>query len=278
MVWLVVVTDPLFPLGDGGTLLSEEDRQGLIPSYVATRGDLIDAEQRNIAQALLRRKPTPARLLDDHYLRSLHKAMFDQVWEWAGRYRLKETNIGIDPADIPVAVRALVDDARAWVKYQTYAPDELAVRFHHRLVAVHPFPNGNGRHGRIAADYLVSGLDRPPFGWGANLDVGTDELRAVYRMPYSKRTMARSPTCSPSHALDPPRVASRSATPWTASTPTDSTDRYQDLEHSGAQGPGTSPYRALSLRPPRLFRRFPLSPLERGEGAPLKYRPASDRR
>ena len=119
---------------------------------------------------------------------------------------------------------------------------------------------------------------RHRLGWGANLDVGTDELRAVYRMPYSKRTMARSPTCSPSHALDPPRVASRSATPWTASTPTDSTDRYQDLEHSGAQGPGTSPYRALSLRPPRLFRRFPLSPLERGEGAPLKYRPASDRR
>jgi fido (protein-threonine AMPylation protein) len=99
VVWLVAATDLLFPPGDGGTLLSEEDRQGLIPSYIATRGDLIDAEQRNIAQALLHRKPTPAQLLDDHYLRSLHKAMFDQVWEWAGRYHLKETNIGIDPAD-----------------------------------------------------------------------------------------------------------------------------------------------------------------------------------
>ena len=175
------MSDPLFPLGDGGTLLSDEDRQGLIPSYIATRGDLIDAEQRYIAQGLLRRRPTPAQLLDDHYLRSLHKAMFGQVWEWAGRYRLKETNIGIDPTGIPVAVRALVDDARAWAQYQSYGPDELAVRFHHQLVAIHPFPNGNGRHGRIAADYLVSGLGRPPFGWGTGLDVATEELRATYR-------------------------------------------------------------------------------------------------
>ncbi len=171
----------LVPPGDGHTELSEEDRLGLIPTYIATRGELFDAEQRNIALALLRRSPSVATLLDDAYLRHLHEAMFDRVWEWAGRYRLRETNIGIAPEGIPSAVRTLVDDAVAWADYSTYEPDELAIRFHHRLVSVHPFPNGNGRHGRIAADYLVVALGREPFGWGAGLDLETDELRAAYR-------------------------------------------------------------------------------------------------
>lgn len=175
------MTDPFVPVGDGHTDLSEEDRLGLIPTHIATRGELFDAEQRNIAEALLRRRPTLAQLLDDKYLRRLHAAMFHEVWRWAGRYRLKETNIGIDPNQIPVEVRTLADDARAWVDNGTYEADELAVRFHHRLVALHPFPNGNGRHGRIAADYLITALDREPFSWGAALDVDTTELRAVYR-------------------------------------------------------------------------------------------------
>jgi Fic-DOC domain mobile mystery protein B len=175
------VTDRLVPVGDGHTELSEEERLGLVPTYIATRGELFDAEQRNIAQTLLRRPPTVAKLLDDKFLRDLHEAMFDQVWEWAGRYRLRETNIGVAPNQIPTAIHTLVDDTKAWVEYGTYEPDELAVRFHHRLVAIHPFPNGNGRHGRIAADYLITSFDREPFGWGVGLDVDTDGLRAAYR-------------------------------------------------------------------------------------------------
>jgi Fic-DOC domain mobile mystery protein B len=175
------VTDPFVPVGDGHTELSEDDRLGLIPTHIATRGELFDAEQTNIAQALLRRRPTVTQLLDDKYLRELHKAMFNQVWKWAGRYRRTEANIGIDPDQIPVEVRSLADDATGWVEYGTYEPDELAVRFHHRLVAIHPFPNGNGRHGRIAADYLITALRYEPLSWGANLNVDTDELRAAYR-------------------------------------------------------------------------------------------------
>lgn len=174
--------DPLVPIGDGHTSLSDQDQLGLIPTYIATRGELFEAEQRNIAEALLRRRPSLDVLLDDKYLRELHKAMFGKVWRWAGRYRLRETNIGIDPYQIPMAVRVLIDDARAWLEYRTYEPDELTARFHHRLVAVHPFPNGNGRHGRVAADYLVTALGRGPFTWGANLDVDTDQLRAAYRL------------------------------------------------------------------------------------------------
>jgi Fic-DOC domain mobile mystery protein B len=177
---VVGVTDPLVPVGDGHTELTEEDRLELVPTYIATRGELFDAEQRNIADALLRRAPTVAQILDDKYLRDLHKLMFERVWKWAGLYRRRETNIGIDPDQIPAAVRTLVLDAQAWVEYGTYEPHELAVRLHHRLVAIHPFPNGNGRHGRIAADYLIAALDHERFSWGAGLEVGTEALRAAY--------------------------------------------------------------------------------------------------
>ena len=189
------MNDALLPAGDGHTELSEDDRVGLIPSYIATRGDLFAAEQRNIAVALLRRAPSVPDLLDDGYLRGLHRDLFGQVWEWAGRYRRFETNIGIDPKQISVAVRMLVHDIFAWVDNETYEPDELAVRFHHRLVAIRtspvmgwlrlnpwdPFPNGNGRHGRVAAEYLAMALGRQRFGWGIGLDVDTEELRAIYR-------------------------------------------------------------------------------------------------
>jgi fido (protein-threonine AMPylation protein) len=104
--------DPLAPEGDGQTALTDEDREGLLPSYIVTRGELNDAEQRNIAAAIMRRRPPSSqRLLDDGYLRSLHRAMFGQVWAWAGQYRLRETNIGVDPLLIAVKVRDLVDDA-----------------------------------------------------------------------------------------------------------------------------------------------------------------------
>ena len=174
------MTDPLLPTGDGHTELTEDDRVGLIPSHITTRGDLFAAEQLNIARALLRRPPPIGKLLDDGYLRNLHRDMFREVWDWAGRYRRRETNIGIDPREISVSVRMLVDDAITWVQNETYEPDELAVRFHHRLVAIHPFPNGNGRHSRIAADYLVTALGRPRFGWGVGLDLNTEDLRATY--------------------------------------------------------------------------------------------------
>lgn len=174
------MTDPLLPNGDGHTELSEDERLGLIPTYITTRGELFEAEQRNIAEGLLRRRPAIDQLLDDKFLRDLHKAMFDQVWTWAGRYRTKDTNIGVEPTQIPPAVRTLVDDARAWVEHDTYESDELAVRFHHRLVAIHPFPNGNGRHGRVAADYLATTLARGPFSWGAGLQVETSRLRYAY--------------------------------------------------------------------------------------------------
>jgi len=165
---MTTASDPLLPLGDGHTPLHDDDRQGLKLSYITTRGELNEAEQENILRARLgRRPPTLEVLLDDKYLRDLHRAMFGDVWAWAGRYRRLETSIGIDPTQIGVCVRDLVADPRIWAEHEE--PLSVAVRFHHRLVWIHPFPNGNGngRHGRQAADYLMGALEQPPFTWGA---------------------------------------------------------------------------------------------------------------
>jgi len=173
------MTFEILPIGDGHTEFSFEDAEGLIPSFISTRGELFEAEQRNIADALGGVAPTIDRLLDDSYLRSLHKSMFDEVWKWAGRYRVRETNIGIDPKDISTAVRNLVDDARTWIDSGDN-PDDVGVRFHHRLVWIHAFPNGNGRHGRIYADYLAKAMGSTSFTWGFHLGLNTENLRAQY--------------------------------------------------------------------------------------------------
>ena len=159
-------SDPLLTPGDGHTPLGEDDRQGLKLSYITTRSELNEAEQENILRARQgRRPPALEALLDDKYLRDLHRAMFGDVWAWAGRYRRLETSIGIDPAQISAGIRDLVADTR--IRTELDEPLSVAARFHHRLVWIHPFPNGSGRHARQAADYLMGALGQPPFTWGA---------------------------------------------------------------------------------------------------------------
>ena len=106
--------------------------------------------------------------------------MFGEVWQWAGAYRSHETNIGIKPFQISTAVVDLVKDATTWIDMETYVADEFAVRFHHRLVANHPFRNGSGRHGRVSADYLIGALGNDAFSWGRFLDADTPALRRAY--------------------------------------------------------------------------------------------------
>jgi len=109
--------------------------------------------------------------------------MFGDVWAWAGKLRRRETNIGIEPHLIPVALRDLCDDTLAQIgdgETLAYPADELAVRFHHRLVVIHPFPNGNGRHARLATDLLVADLDAEPFTWGGAELTSPTELRTDY--------------------------------------------------------------------------------------------------
>lgn len=170
---------------DGSTPLEPDERDGLIPTYIATRDELNAAEQANIAAAVLglrRRRLTTAKVLDELFVRSLHKAMYGDVWKWAGKYRTTERNIGVDPSVIAISVRDLVDDAKTWVAPDNtwLDRDQAVCRVHHRLVAIHPFPNGNGRHARTFADLLMRTLDGEPFTWGATSIQGNGPNRQAY--------------------------------------------------------------------------------------------------
>lgn len=174
-------SDPLVPGGDGHTPLEEDDRQGLKLSYVTTRGELNEAEQENIVRAVTgRRAPSVDALLTDRYLRDLHKSMFGDVWTWAGTYRRSATNIGAEPSQISESVRNLVNDVRVLIDAGVESDEVIAIRLHHRLVSIHPFPNGNGRHSRVAADDLAQALGHGAFSWGARLGVDAQELRSCY--------------------------------------------------------------------------------------------------
>ena len=173
--------DPLFQDDDeANTPLTPEEREQLIPSYITLRHELNEAEQVNIGQALRWATARKRDLLDPDLLNVLHARMFGDVWRWAGQYRTTARNIGVDAYRIPTEVRQAADDARYWLEHQIFPPDEIAVRFSHRLVAIHPFPNGNGRFSRLVGDLLARQLGRPPFSWGrANL-VDAGETRAHY--------------------------------------------------------------------------------------------------
>ena len=160
-----------FSHADGSTPLTPEESEGLKLSWVLTRQDLDTAEQVSILKALTRAKwqrITVAGLLDDLALRALHRDMFGTVWTWAGRYRSSERNIGVPPEQVATGVRDLVADAALWLAAESpYGLHEAAVRFHHRLVAIHPFANGNGRHARAATDLILRASGARPFTWGA---------------------------------------------------------------------------------------------------------------
>ena len=169
----------------GATPLDPDDAEGLRLGWIATRADLNTAEQADILAALRRprwRRPTTEYLLDDAVaVRRLHKDMLGTVWTWAGVYRPRETSVGVAPEHINVAVRSLVDDARYWFDGdRPMTPDEAGWTFHHRLVKIHPFRNGNGRHARALTDLLLRAKGQQPFTWGRqDLNV-SGTTRATY--------------------------------------------------------------------------------------------------
>jgi Fic-DOC domain mobile mystery protein B len=177
------MSDPLFDEDDeANTPLTEEEREQLIPSYITLRRELNEAEQANIADASRWLGTRKRDVLDQRFLEELHKRMFADVWRWAGTYRKSEKNIGfnIDAYRVPTELRSVIDDVRYWIEHETYSPDEIAVRFSHRVVAIHPFPNGNGRFSRMIGDLLAVQLGRPRFTWGRTNLVDAGETRAKY--------------------------------------------------------------------------------------------------
>jgi Fic-DOC domain mobile mystery protein B len=153
---------------DGATLLDPDEMEGLIQKHVTTRSELNHLEQANIQEGLrwLERQNCND-VLDDIFIRELHKQMLGDVWTWAGTYRKTEKNIGVDPAQINMELRNLIDDVKYWIQKKVYSQREIAARFHHRLVQIHLFPNGNGRHSRIVTNILLTNmLGEKAIEWG----------------------------------------------------------------------------------------------------------------
>jgi Fic-DOC domain mobile mystery protein B len=173
----------LFQEPEDATPLAPAERHALLQTWITDRDDLNEAEQENIVKGAAwagRRRGKPADLLNEDFAKSLHKQMFGEVWQWAGSYRQTERNIGIEAYRIPAEMPAMFDDVRYWVEHQTYPPDEIAVRLHHRLTAIHPWPNGNGRHARLMADLLIERLGGKVFTWGGGTLSDVGELRTRY--------------------------------------------------------------------------------------------------
>ena len=166
----------------GATSLDGEELEGLLPSHLVSRSQLNEWEQQNIEAALFwlsrQRRPRP---LEEAWLRRLHREMFGQSWRWAGQYRSSGKSIGADWRQIRMQVPALLADISYQVEHRLEPVDQIAVRFHHRLVSIHPFPNGNGRHARLIADVLIEQLGSPRFSWGGSSSlVDASALRQQY--------------------------------------------------------------------------------------------------
>ena len=169
---------------DGQTPLEEDEKEGLLIKSISTRGELDEFEQQNIEDAIqwsLTRKFKASQILTEPFIQDLHKKMYGRVWRWAGEYRKTNKNIGVDKLEISIALRSLIDDAKYWLEHNIYEPDEFAIRFKHRLVSIHCFPNGNGRHSRMMADIIIEKIYQlSVFSWGgASISEDTD-IRAQY--------------------------------------------------------------------------------------------------
>jgi Fic-DOC domain mobile mystery protein B len=175
---------------DGQTPLDEDEKEGLLIKSIATRGELDEFEQQNIEDAIqwsLTRKFKSEQILSETFILALHKRMYKNVWRWAGEYRKTNKNIGVDKLEIPVALRSLIDDASYWLENNVYEPDEFALRFKHKLVSIHCFPNGNGRHSRMIADIIIEKIYQlPVFAWGSKSLADENDSRKKYLIAIRK--------------------------------------------------------------------------------------------
>lgn len=169
---------------DGQTPLSEEEQEGLKISSITTREELDEFEQLNIEKAIqwtLGKKLKAEQLFSEKFIKDLHKRMYGDVWKWAGTFRTSEKNIGIKCYLIGVELKQLLDDAVYWTQNKTYNSQEIAIRFKHRLVSIHCFANGNGRHSRLMADLIMEKLyGEKIFSWGSTNLVKATAARTAY--------------------------------------------------------------------------------------------------
>lgn len=169
----------------GATPLDPDEKAGLIPNYINTQGELNTLEQENILDAMnwVEAKKT-LDVLSIPTLYDLHKRMFGRVWKWAGKPRQSNKNIGVMWEQVPTELGLLIENAKFWISNATYPWEELAIRFHHKLVWIHPFPNGNGRFSRIVTDILLEKNGQPAFTWGQKTSQSHIETEGTLRDEY----------------------------------------------------------------------------------------------
>ncbi len=169
---------------EGQTPIDEEEIEGLKIETISTKVELDEFEQLNIEEALqwiISKKFNPKQVFTEKFIRDLHKRMYGNIWDWAGHFRKTNKNIGIDTHQIPIQLKVLCDDALFWVENVTYPPEEIAIRFKHRLVSIHCFANGNGRHSRLMADIIIEKLfNKKSFSWGAGNLSKANDTRSAY--------------------------------------------------------------------------------------------------
>ena len=168
----------------GQTPLDEDEKEGLLIESISSRGDLDEFEQLNIEKAIewaISRKFVGKTILTEEFVKYLHIQMFGDVWSWAGHFRKSNKNIGVDWTHIGIELKKLLDDAEYWISNSTHYPDEIAIRCKHRLVKIHCFPNGNGRHSRMMADIIIESIfGKDIFDWRYSSMVRADATREEY--------------------------------------------------------------------------------------------------
>jgi len=173
-----------FDYKDGQTPLDEEEKEGLKIKSITTQEELDEFEQLNIEKAVewtIHTKFKPEKILTEKFIKDLHKKMFGDVWKWAGEFRKTEKNIGIPWIQIGVELKNLLDDTVYWIENKSYPPEEIAIRFKHRIVSIHCFPNGNGRHSRMMADIMMESIfEKEMFTWHQSNMVKADLTRKEY--------------------------------------------------------------------------------------------------
>ena len=170
----------IFETDDNSTPLTEEEKQQLKAKWITTRSELNELETKGIANAEIWLLKNKKDILNETFIKNLHKKMFGDIWKWAGTFRTTERNIGVAPYEIQPKLRILLDDVKFWIDNRTFSPKEIAIRFHHRLVQIHPFPNGNGRISRLMADLLMKQFGLPALKWGSGDLTQISELRKKY--------------------------------------------------------------------------------------------------
>lgn len=173
-----------FNYTEGQTPLNEEETEGLLISTITTHGELDEFEQLNIQKAIewtIARRFKAERILTEAFIKELHRKMFEDTWAWAGKFRNTNKNLDVNHFQVSIDLRNLLDDVKFWIDNSTYSANEIAIRFKHRIVSIHCFPNGNERHSRLLADVVIEHIFKEPiYSWGSANLVDAGDARKRY--------------------------------------------------------------------------------------------------